>query len=225
MTHRIKNAQLKPNSSSRLLSFVLYWTVGECLPLESDTKLPLWQWPSPAFNTATRGAAVSLLLSALGACSEHRQWVLVTTLLFRALSWEGLRSLVATQRPFLYFSSNAFSTQHCRLNGLSSQSRTRWQPLALSIETQEIASGMELLELSTKRNYRKEASSFCSREQRLLKDRTGSASLCAENTAVPPGSSTTQVPLTAVWKDLYLPTTAKAELLAAPHTWIFLPLY
>lgn len=121
----------------------------------------------------------------------------------------------------MYFSSNVLSTHDCRLNGLSFQNKTRWHPLELNIETQEITSGMELLQLTMKRNCRKETSSFCSREQRLLKDSTGSTftacnsetSLCAENTAIHPVSSTTQVPLNAVWKNLYSPTTAKAEVL------------
>lgn len=84
--------------------------------------------------------------------------------------------------------------------------------MALSTETQEITSGMELIQLNMKRNYRKETSggstSLCATE----------TSLCAENTAVPPESSTTQVPLIAVFKVLYLPTTAKTEVPAAPHT-------
>lgn len=93
---------------------------------------------------------------------------------------------------------------------------------------------MELLQVTTKNNYRRGTRSFCSRtEHRLLKARTAPASLCAalrhlrhaENTAVSPVSSTSHVPLTAVWKSLYLPTTAKAQVLAAPHTWLFLPLH
>lgn len=136
MAHRIKTAYPKPNSSSRLLSFSAVLDCGRAslnCQLESGTKLLLWGWPSPSFNTAMRGAAVSLSLAAFGGCSEHRGF----------------------------------------------QSKTRWHPVALSIETPEISSGMWLLQLTTKRNYRKETSGFSSRVQRLLKDRTGLTSLCA----------------------------------------------
>lgn len=136
---------------------VLYWTVGKCLPLfggSPEWSLIIRHQTSPVGkvkpfvqHSYKRCCCFCITYRTKRLLRPKRVSIALYPSNYGSQLWKGENS--GSHKPqelFMYFSLKCIeSTYHCRLNGLSFQSKRRLHQLILSIETQENSSAMQML--------------------------------------------------------------------------------